>query len=355
MLLAFMSSWDRAAVLEDYAARLDGAEDPAALMRELGTPTRVAYLLAQSYVPTPEPGTAPTAPPAAPPQAPEPEPVPAEEPQSPEPAPAEEAPPNEEEAPKEPPKLEDLLEELSMAEFLQGLEEDAERARQEAEAEAAAKERAAAEAAKGAEPEPTDETGTPEFPAETPAEGEGATEPETEPVGTDAQNQSEEPQEVEEQPPILSNDAPEVEDAGSAASPQPEEPQAPEAEGPQTEAPPAREKTSQTTFGGVLAFLGLSLIPGLPVMALLALLGVPFMGLGVFGAVWFWRLSQALLPGFALWSDSLLLLGCGLTVLAVCLLLFWLGLWITLSFCRLWIREAYKPWARRYLFGRKEG
>lgn len=42
MLLAFMSSWDRAAVLEDYAARLDGAEDPAALMRELGTPTRAS-------------------------------------------------------------------------------------------------------------------------------------------------------------------------------------------------------------------------------------------------------------------------------------------------------------------------
>ena len=51
-LLAFMSSWDRQAALEEYRARFDAAEDPEALMAELGSPTRLAISLAESYVPS---------------------------------------------------------------------------------------------------------------------------------------------------------------------------------------------------------------------------------------------------------------------------------------------------------------
>ena len=54
-LLSFMSSWDRRAALEKYNALFDAAEDPEALMEELGTPTRLAIDLARTYVPTAAP------------------------------------------------------------------------------------------------------------------------------------------------------------------------------------------------------------------------------------------------------------------------------------------------------------
>ena len=54
-LLSFMSSWDRRAALEKYDALLKEAEDPEAMMEELGTPTRLAIDLARTYVPTAAP------------------------------------------------------------------------------------------------------------------------------------------------------------------------------------------------------------------------------------------------------------------------------------------------------------
>ena len=46
-LLGFMSSWDRQDAMARYAARFDEAEDVDALVESLGTPTRVAFVLAQ--------------------------------------------------------------------------------------------------------------------------------------------------------------------------------------------------------------------------------------------------------------------------------------------------------------------
>lgn len=256
-----MASWDREAVLEDYAARFDAAADAEALMEELGTPTRVAYVLGQGYVPTPPPGLEPEAPaaPAAP-------------------APAkEEATPQEEAAL---PSLETLLEEVSSEEFWSGPAEP-ETAPEEPQAETPAE---------------------PEAPAEAPAPAAEATEPPA-PVTT-------------EEPP----------------------------------APPRR----RLRFGGLLGFLGLCVVPGLPVAALLFVVGVPFMALGVLGALFLLRVAQGALPEFRLWSDSLLLCGAGLAVLAVCLLLFWLGAWISLRLCRLWVREALVPWGRRMIWRETE-
>lgn len=54
-LLGFMSSWDRQDAMARYAARFDEAEDVDALIESLGTPTRVAFVLAQDYVPSPPP------------------------------------------------------------------------------------------------------------------------------------------------------------------------------------------------------------------------------------------------------------------------------------------------------------
>ena len=54
-LLGFMSSWDRQAVLDEYAAKFDNCDDFDALTESLGSPTRVAIALARDYVPTPPP------------------------------------------------------------------------------------------------------------------------------------------------------------------------------------------------------------------------------------------------------------------------------------------------------------
>ena len=72
-LLGFMSSWDRQAVLAEYAAKFENCTDFEALAESLGTPTKVAIGLARDYVPTPPPAApVPAAEPAA-------EDVPAEE------------------------------------------------------------------------------------------------------------------------------------------------------------------------------------------------------------------------------------------------------------------------------------
>lgn len=57
-LLGFMSTWDRKAAIEKYSALFDEAGDEAALIKMLGTPTRLAISLAGSYVPTPMPAPA---------------------------------------------------------------------------------------------------------------------------------------------------------------------------------------------------------------------------------------------------------------------------------------------------------
>ena len=65
-LLGFMSSWDRQAVLAEYAAKFEDCTDFDALVESLGTPTRVAIGLARDYVPTPPPAApVPAAEPAA--------------------------------------------------------------------------------------------------------------------------------------------------------------------------------------------------------------------------------------------------------------------------------------------------
>lgn len=50
-----MSSWDKQAALDKYSALFDEAGDEAALIKMLGSPTRLAISLAGSYVPTPAP------------------------------------------------------------------------------------------------------------------------------------------------------------------------------------------------------------------------------------------------------------------------------------------------------------
>ena len=53
--LSFMEPQDLDAVLQEYTARLDAAEDEAALLAQLDTPMRVAIQLRTSYAPVPAP------------------------------------------------------------------------------------------------------------------------------------------------------------------------------------------------------------------------------------------------------------------------------------------------------------
>ena len=95
--------------------------------------------------------------------------------------------------------------------------------------------------------------------------------------------------------------------------------------------------TKRVVKGGALAgYLVPAILIGLPVAVLLICLGLPFMLAG--GALVATAVQQtlrmiALLP---LISDILLTVGAALVISAVGLLLFWLGLWISMELCWLW-------------------
>lgn len=81
----------------------------------------------------------------------------------------------------------------------------------------------------------------------------------------------------------------------------------------------------------------LSLLIGLPVAVLLIALGIPFLVAGVgiaIAAVW---AVVTVIGMLSMFSDILLVLGAAAAVVAVGLLLTWLGLWISLSLGYIWI------------------
>ena len=441
MLLNYMSSWDRQAVLEDYAQRLAAAEDPDALMRELGSPVVVASRLGRGYVPSPSP--------YAPPE-PEPEPEPEEEEE-------EELPPLPPREKPEKPKdensfasLAELLEAASSPEFWEenawGGEPKLETFQLEPEAEAEPEE------GEQPEPEPQPEAaGEPKSdpaPAEAerwtwdpeelelvPAQPEAPAESEPEPekktwtwswgeaTGKPARSEPEEAEtppegggeEVPPQPeqaaqPAVEPEALAAPEAEPSTAPEPEAPAAPEASTvsepepptvPEPE-PPAAEtglgafidpaafpaKTERfepeppmqepdgdreppfpdedgdaeaeilpgkrIPKGGLTQFLLRCLFPGLPTVLGILALGLPCIGLGLFGLVYLLRLGGDGFHLYRLWSDRLLLIGTELPVLALCLVLIWLGLWIILRLLGRWSRRRLWPWWRRWIAGQED-
>lgn len=439
MLLNYMSSWDRQAVLEDYAQRLAAAEDPDALMRELGSPVVVASRLGRGYVPSPSP--------YAPPE-PEPEPEPEEDEE-------EELPPLPPREKPEKPKdensfasLAELLEAASSPEFWEenawGGEPKLETFQLEPEAEAGPEE------GEQPEPEPQPEAaGEPKSdpaPAEAerwtwdpeelelvPAQPETPAEPEPEPekktwtwswgeaTGKPARSEPEEAEtppedggeEVPPQPeqaaqPGVEPEAPAAPEASTAPEPEaptapeastvsePEPPTVPEPEPPAAETglgafiDPAAFPTKTERFepeplmqepdgdreppfpdedgdaeaeslpgkripkGGLTQFLLRCLFPGLPTVLGILALGLPCIGLGLFGAVYLLRLGGDGFHLYRLWSDRLLLIGLELPVLALCLVLIWLGLWIILRLLGRWSRRRLCPWWRRWIAGQED-
>lgn len=441
MLLNYMSSWDRQAVLEDYAQRLAAAEDPDALMRELGSPVVVASRLGRGYVPSPSP--------YAPPE-PEPEPEPEEEEE-------EELPPLPPREKPEKPKdensfasLAELLEAASSPEFWEenawGGEPKLETFQLEPEAEAGPEEDEQPEPEP--QPEAAEEPKSDPAPAEaerwtwdpeelelvpaqpeTPAESEPEPEKKTwtwswgEATGKPARPEPEEAEtppegggeEVPPQPeqaaqPAVEPEALAAPEAEPSTAPEPEAPAAPEAstvsepEPPTVSEPeppaaetglgafidPAAFPTKTERFepeplmqepdgnreppfpdedgdaeaeslpgkripkGGLTQFLLRCLFPGLPTVLGILALGLPCIGLGLFGAVYLLRLGGDGFHLYRLWSDRLLLIGTELPVLALCLALVWLGLWIILRLLGRWSRRRLCPWWRRWIAGQED-
>ena len=109
--------------------------------------------------------------------------------------------------------------------------------------------------------------------------------------------------------------------------------------------PPPQPPKRELRGGGVFAFVLLTLAIGLPVFAVLLCIGVPILagGIGCIGIA----VEQVLhsVGRFNLFSDLLLVWGSGLVIAGVGLLLAWIGIWISLSLCRLWIEKVLAPLA----------
>lgn len=99
-------------------------------------------------------------------------------------------------------------------------------------------------------------------------------------------------------------------------------------------------------------FYALAVVIGLPVTLVLFCAGVPFMVSGAVIIVRTIGTVPGLFASFALLSDVLLVAGAGLIRLALGLLLVWLGAWISLTLCRLWIFRLILPFFRRIRKGK---
>ena len=120
--------------------------------------------------------------------------------------------------------------------------------------------------------------------------------------------------------------------------PEPEE----EDEETEEDAPRSRIKA-----GALAAYLLPAIVIGLPVAVLLVCIGLPFIGAGA--ALIFTAVLQALriIGQLRLVSDMLLVGGAALIACAVGLALCWLGLWISMELCWLWVGKALTGLGRR--------
>lgn len=115
--------------------------------------------------------------------------------------------------------------------------------------------------------------------------------------------------------------------ADSLADPEAEE----EAERPESAGPKYRIRPAALTV-----YILAALLIGLPVMLLLIAVGAPLMALGggmAAGAVY---ACMRLIMRLSMVSDMLLMGGAALVLVGIGLLVFWLGLWISISLGRVW-------------------
>ncbi len=94
---------------------------------------------------------------------------------------------------------------------------------------------------------------------------------------------------------------------------------------------------------GAVLYCVLALLIGLPVSVLLNCIGLPLLWTGVGGAAGTLYAGLSLFSDFRLLSDILLVAGAALVLLAVCIVLAWLGLWLSIRLCTLWLDQVVLP------------
>ena len=127
---------------------------------------------------------------------------------------------------------------------------------------------------------------------------------------------------------------PEVRDAGGMQTDTPFEP---EPEGKKEEEPEPAGPKRRIRPAALVIYILASLVIGLPIALLLIALGTPLMALGggmAAGAVY---ACLRLIMRLSMVSDMLLMGGAALVLIGLGLLVFWLGLWISISLGRTWI------------------
>lgn len=105
---------------------------------------------------------------------------------------------------------------------------------------------------------------------------------------------------------------------------------------------------------GLVASILFGLVIGVPVAIVLILTGIPVLALGggIVGLDVF--LVMELVGALTMVSDILVVVGAALLIAALGLLLFWFGLWLSISLGRLWIGGAVLGLGRRMSYKKEE-
>lgn len=105
---------------------------------------------------------------------------------------------------------------------------------------------------------------------------------------------------------------------------------------------------------GLVASILLGLVIGVPVAVILILVGVPVLALGgtIVGLDVF--VVMELVGALTMISDILVVIGAALLIAALGLLLFWFGLWLSISLGRLWIGGAMLGLGRKMSYKKEE-
>lgn len=106
-------------------------------------------------------------------------------------------------------------------------------------------------------------------------------------------------------------------------------------------------KTSRLRPGGMLLFVLLLLLIGIPVTVVLVCIGIPVLAVGIGAVAAAVTCVLQILPALTLFSDILLVIGAGLVLTAVGLAAAWLGLWLSLELGALWLSKVVFPLGRR--------
>lgn len=151
--------------------------------------------------------------------------------------------------------------------------------------------------------------------------------------------------------PSVQPDGGKTEEAAEATAVIPTVPEIAECGPEPADAPVSRRKLRPL---GLVASILFGLVIGVPVAVVLVLVGVPVLALGgsIIGLDVF--VVMELVGVLTMISDILVVIGAALLIAALGLLLFWFGLWLSISLGRLWIGGAMLGLGRKMSYKKEE-